>query len=259
MSAKKFVPLAAMGDLEQERVIWRANLPDYAPSENITINLDKLARLARLGGMESIRVESYVGDTTQIVPEVNSVDQHGVASASKKASISKAKTLKTEVGGALDIEVPYDYRWQLGKISLNIAEIDERVAQKGNLRDADAWSKELDKALRKGMVKNSWDSLVVGPPISGKVKPLSDLSLVTLTAAILGRSGPELAAGVAQSYIALSLVGDHLLSKVTGILPEDVKFSDRKHTLMRGFALDRHMAVRTLASYGRIAKPLKSA
>lgn len=94
MSEKSYVPASQLADMDHPSIVWRVALPDYAPAENIMVNVDRLSRLARLGGMESLRIASYSGDTTQVTAEVGQVDDHGTATAMMKGSVSRAETQK---------------------------------------------------------------------------------------------------------------------------------------------------------------------
>jgi hypothetical protein len=171
-----YIPASELADTDDPSLIWRVSLPDYAPAEQILVNVNRLGRLAWLGGMESLRVDSYVGDVTQMTPEVDAVDTQGTATATMKGSISKAETHKTGVSGFNDPDVPYDYEWTRGKVSLNVAEIDERVAQKSTLRDPKEWSKQIDRALRTGVRESSWKSLVSKAPQEYKLNGVSFLA-----------------------------------------------------------------------------------
>lgn len=234
-----YVPVSELSDLEHSRVIWRAALPDYAPAENILVNVDRLSRLASLGGMESLRITGYSGDTTQVTPEAGSVNQQGVATAVLKGSVSKAETHKANASAFEDAELPYEYQWTKGRIALNLSEIDERVARKSDLRDPKQWSKQLDRALRSGVRDSSWESLIAGS--TNKTAGLYALAGVITGNVILDGLDPDkLVPDSAQSYVIYALLMHHGFYKLGGLR---AGFSDRKHALMLGVPLDRYLAL----------------
>ena len=218
-------------------------MPDYAPAESVLVNVDRISRLAFLGGMESLRIDSYAGDTTQVIPETDSVYEKGIATASLKGVISRAETQKSDALTPGALEVPEEYRWSRGTVSLNISEIDERVGTKGHLRDPKEWSRQLDKALRAGIRESSWSSLISASRFKSMPAVILGTGIFT-NAGVYGDRGTELAAYTAAGYTITSLFALHVIHKWRG---HDVSYRDCKHSIMPGLPLDRFFAVNALS------------
>jgi hypothetical protein len=254
-----YVSVAELAEADDPSLVWRVPLPDYAPTEQIMVNVHRLGRLAHLGGMESLRIDGYVGDITQVTPEVDAVDDQGTATATVKGSISKPETFKTSLSRFDDAELPYDYEWTSGKVSLNIAELDERVARRTKLRDPKEWSRQIDKALRGGVRTNSWESLVSKAPSDYKwsgVPFLTGVGLGTvLRSATKGQLGVGDAGSAAMLLSSYGLVLRHLSFKLFRMGEFRGRFSDKKHTLIPGPPLDRYLVLNLLSRTQPVVKP----
>jgi len=233
-----YIPASDLTDLEHPRIVWRLALPDYAPAENILVNVDRLNKLAYLGGMESLRIAAYDGDATQVSPEVNSVDQQGAATATMKGSVSKAKTYKADASTFENdsVAVAYDYQWAKGTVALNVPGIDEAVARKSHLRDPKQWSRQLDKALRAGVRESSWESLISKSTNKSQLIQVAGI-LTVINIMFDGLNSDKLISDDLRIYPRFLAI-NYIINKIAGN-----NFSDRKHSLIVGLGLDRYFAV----------------
>jgi len=246
-----YISASELGEIEHPRIVWRVALPDYAPAENILVNVDRLNRLAWLGGMESLRVSSYSGDTTQVSAEAGDINEQGAATAIMKGSVTKAKTYKTAVDNSSEGFLTSGLAWTKGKVQLNITEIDEKVLRKSNLRDPKEWSRQLDKALRPAVRESSWHSL------TGKA------SNITLTPFLLALFS---AANLPFDGLSIGLLKDDLTALAVYnliVLPgvdklQGRELSERKQTLIPGYPLDRYLAVNVLSRTSPLIKAKKA-
>jgi len=259
MSKETFIPLSELTDKPNGRIVWELVVPEYAPSGNIGVSTSRLSRLACLGGFRHISIRGYSGNTTTEVPEVDSVDAFGVATASGRSTITKAERQQSYVSQPepLDEEfLHYDYYWADGTISLNMAEIDDHIGEQRKLRDAPTWSAELDKAIKLGIRNVSRQNLLENP------HPIHKLNLAVFPAIIaaelsflghlVGFPYPKL--GVPEC-LPLGLfafqAGDVQLAKKRGL-----DFKDRRLSLFGGWQPDRAIAVNGLSRALRIVKPI---
>jgi len=256
-----YVPVSVLAEADDSSLIWRLALPEYAPSEQIMVNVKRLGRLAHLGGMESLRVDGYAGDTTQVAPQVTSVDGQGAATAAAEGSVAKAETHKAGTSGFADPEIPYDYEWTRGAISLNVAELDERVGRRSKLRDPKEWSKQIDRALRAGIRDSSWESLVGKAPLSYKLNGLpffgSYAAGATITALAVHSGGTQIFETFVGTDLFYCLLYRPLSNKFL-LRQRQLQHKDMKHTLVPGPPLDRYLAVNALSRTLPIVKPRSS-
>ncbi len=255
----KYIPFSEMEAAETDPVIWRVNLPEYVPANEIGINLRRLGRLARLSGFESLRVASYDGEVTKLAPGIDSVGQDGSATASMPSAVSKAETSRQSIHGQTAPELPLsieDYTWTNGALLLNTSEIDGRVGQKGNVRDANVWAKELNAALTKGMRAMVAKNLIERPSMFHKITaplPLA-ASLIVIDAQYVNDFS-------AQTLIELGLIGIPLLHTMFEPAYEMIvhKFppNKRRWSLVPGVQLDRVLAVNSLSRISPLVKHLE--
>jgi hypothetical protein len=240
-----YIPVPELGDLEESRLIWRVNLPDYAPAENILVNVDRINKLAWLGGMESLRVSSYDGNTTQVSAEIGGIDNNGTATAVMKGAVAKAKTF--EVDNAAQSASLQRYGWSKNRVNLNIPEIDERVARSTNLRDPNEWSKQLNKALKPAIRESSWQSLI--QQSSSKMTIPLAVGINTPFYELLKVFGSQIQFNALGIYALSAFVMSPLLGHRYGI-----PVREQKHTLVPGFPIDRYLAVSAFSRVNPLIK-----
>ena len=68
------MPIPELLESGPENITWNLRLPDYVPAERIGVNVDRLQRCMRLGGLDSLIVNSYDGERTEYQDEITGVD-----------------------------------------------------------------------------------------------------------------------------------------------------------------------------------------
>ncbi len=241
-----YIPASELSNSGYGRVFWRVSWPDYAPVENILVNVDRLDRLAKLGGMRLLLISSHIGKITQISPEIDSVDKSGVASAAVKGSLSVAKTYKIAKLDPDDRRIPYESQWSDAMVSLNIAEIDERISRMGKLRDPQAWASQLNKDLKAGIRKAAWKSLV--SDATRKYMPLVVLAFENAFYGLVAlRTGTTFEPSLAEEiggYPLFSYAVSLSHNSYYGITPLHRPF---KYSLIPNPAIDRYIALNGLS------------
>ena len=256
-----YIPVSELAELEHPEFAWRVALPEYAPADDILVNADRIRMLARLGGMRSIAINSYSGDITKTtVPNIASIDDHGTAAASRSVAISVAETQHAQASKGNNYL--YEYFWADGNIALNVAEIEERVAQRGNLRSPKFWSKQIDSALRQGIKCSGQASLIENVPrqdVRIKLPLLTGLTAAAIlfTGVITEQYADQSVTTPAVVATALTVpaIADHLLNKyVTQLYDEKPKLKDMKLAWMPPFPFDRYLAMRALTKILPVVK-----
>lgn len=134
-----------------ERVRFAVPLPEYVDRERIGVNIRKIEKLCRIGGIGHLRVTAdYESDTSNFVPTIVGVSQKGEAVAAKTGvkRISPTQTSDFNTDKASSPALT----WTDGS---NIPEIVKRINDdkkyKEGARSIDAWSQKLDLSLRDGI------------------------------------------------------------------------------------------------------------
>jgi hypothetical protein len=246
-----FTPTAELVDLDHETIAWDLALPDYAPSEAIGVHVPRLGRLARLGGFRTLRISGYSGDTTSVSPEIDSVDDHGVATSTMRASVTKAKRIKLDELGPYR-NAPQEYRWSDGGVSLNITEIDRIVGEKGGLRKPDIWSSEINSALKLGVRQAAKQNLIENTSLGEKMVTPALLGFFTVMALAFHDTEREVLTAIGRSYLYYHVGWTSIFNRIQGR-----HIQDRRWSLFEGIHLDRALAVNGISRALPLAKEIK--
>lgn len=251
MSKGEYIPASELGDFESERVIWRLNLPNYAPAENIGVNVGRLDRIARLAGFESLRIGTYAGDVTSVKPEIDGVGNDGSVTASMSTTVSKAETQKISVepeGESIE-----EYTWTNGQVSLNMAEIDNRVGEKGvNLRDPKQWAKEINAAMRQGINNVARNNIIERPTLRSKLRVPAYLVICWASLDVMGLDKPDNLPELLAFVAEYQFIADPI---ACGVINNNSP-KDRKWSAVPGVQLDRLAAIKGLARVHPLVKKI---
>jgi hypothetical protein len=130
---------------EVNGVLMAANLPmePYVPSDEIHVDLGRIATAARIGHLRLVLFERY-SEQDSISAGVDSVGDDGSATAAFSASATRAPRINAE---SLTPGEPTFHKGGGGiRINLGHSDLDE-----ANLREAEPWAKHLDASIREGM------------------------------------------------------------------------------------------------------------
>lgn len=174
-SAPAWVSSQELG-ASSEPVRWPigADLPPFVPQAEILVHPGRISRLATLGGFEP--VVTIDGDYRPPAKQTTSRSR-----ANETPPIACVSTGQTAVGG-LSLSLRGEVRPQVGstdnayrelvescfpsfdrqqlRVSLNVPAMQENLARKGAVRDADAWAALLDKEIRRQMGRAATHLLV---------------------------------------------------------------------------------------------------
>lgn len=136
---------------DQAAFTWDFDLPPSVDTERIELNVLKIKQIQKIAHFSSSHVIGYQGETTQITPGINGINNNGTATASRSISVIKAQTQKSNLEDEFN-----DARFMLSHGTtetthrLNKAEIVARVVDLKSQKGIDsnhAWAKELNTVL----------------------------------------------------------------------------------------------------------------
>ena len=161
---KGFIPLPKV-EQEQlsDKLMVNLNLPPYVDRDRIGIDLERIHRLCRIGGIGRILLIGNSGqETSHTVPQLVGFNSDGSALASKAVAIVSAPVFDQKVvqnGNRTDSRV-VDIM-----VNANIDEIGLRVADsREGLRSASEWAKQLDGGLKKTVRKVGTSNVIRNRP-----------------------------------------------------------------------------------------------
>lgn len=156
MTKTGFVPVPETREFESEHFRWDVNFPEYVPEEQIGVNIGRIERLARLGGIEHTRISCKIGEITSHEVEIVGVQDDGTAIAGKSGKADKASLSETVVEGrkrdsSFGIGFP-EYEWGDAQVKINTVEIANRIMKNDwDLRHPTSWTHHLNKGIAKGL------------------------------------------------------------------------------------------------------------
>jgi hypothetical protein len=237
-----FVPLS---ELQGERV--NLQLPEYAPTEAIGINLERIDRLAHLGGfaLGETSISTFSGGTTT----------HGLGVTGRNAdgtAIAGAASTRNAERGRGTFEQDSHLGFCHGRPSLTVQvnqeEIVQRLSNASKLRDARAWSAQLDTSIARGLKRASWDHYVGGPHY---------MEMFIASAGIMARAALEFGGGIDSETPAHVLMTVAIYNMVKGAGAAIADKADPRevcYSLIPGVHPDRALAVGALAKLLPLAK-----
>lgn len=120
-----FVPLPEVERYSDVITLGSLGFPSGFDEERIELHVGRLERAVYFGGIKSVILSSYRGDTTQYQVGATGDNNQGLATATFAASVSKAEAGQIE--SSHDELAHPDYSWQEVAIKFNNAEIDDRL------------------------------------------------------------------------------------------------------------------------------------
>ncbi len=259
MSAGNFTPVSELAGHKTERIHWSAELPDYAPAEAIGVDIERLGKLARLGGCNQVTITSGGGDVTEMMPGVSSVDEHGSATATMSATIVKAELTQLQRGEAPDAFARrhYDYFWPNVTMKLNLSEITDRLSaskKPGALRQPAAWADQINKAMKQGFRRVARENLLINAPLGYKLSPfVCEGFLAGCGELFFGNNAADVLSYMAATTAAVQFALEPFdLSRRHGL-----PISERRWSFIPGLQADRVLAVNGLTRTLKLAKSLR--
>lgn len=259
-SKNNLVPLP---EADTEHIKFEPNFPEYVPSGSIGIDLKKIQRLMRLGGISHTIVLGFNDqETSTSVPMITGFNAQGEAFAGKGG-------VKNEIHPFLDFNTtPFDniwhpMKWTVSAIALNNDEIRQRILNDPrfdkNVRSSEGWSYYLDQAIRTGIENTTFKHLVLGV----KFRDIKKMA-ITYSIALGLYSGFSLALVGDLDVSTLPLFSVYLGSEIANIWiqitqnfpPEQRARFGHRFSFFPGPQLDRALLTLALSKMSRVAKPI---
>ncbi|HVV25527.1 MAG TPA: hypothetical protein VHC21_00635 [Candidatus Saccharimonadales bacterium] len=116
----------------------------YVPTTEIDVNLDRIARAARIGHLGSVAIRRFSESSMHTVPAVVNLHDNGTATATRAAVSSRSK----KIDYSLDTNSLVMSTKGNASIKINFGHEDVDDMQ---LREPEAWAQFLDSRIRAGL------------------------------------------------------------------------------------------------------------
>lgn len=161
---ERYIPIDE-ANVISDRVRFHLPLPDYIERERIGVDLSRVERLCRFGGIRFLKVVGKLdGDVSSFTPEITGYNGSGEAVAANKGTkdLVPLYTTQSELGAQPSIP---SFKFSLATLNINLNEavnraIHEQKGKENNVRDVETWTEYLDKSLRQGISQVGFDNLV---------------------------------------------------------------------------------------------------
>jgi len=150
-------------------VCWDVSLPPSIDANRIGINMGRLRKLHRLGGIASSVVTSYQGPREEYTPDISGVNADGTAVAARTGTLKKAEDSRTGLQEAFDQRIRPPYNKIIASNAVNKAALADRVSDKvraGASDPEEIWAVELDKIIRSSLRYAAKRNLVGRSPLA---------------------------------------------------------------------------------------------
>lgn len=245
--------LAELDGYRSDGLSWNLAVPEYVPAGQVGVNVDLLGRVARLGGIGHVTIGAYAGDRSHYEPEASSIAPDGTGTASLKGTQVKAEAVRADIGvdGQAN-ESDSEYWWSDAVIDVNTTELQGKISDRGDLRDARLWSRYLNADIKRGLSTVTQQQLLGNVSISSKLYAgmAAFLTVAFSPTYFSARDVPEAVLGFSTavqfvtSYVSQYEHGPHL--------------TDRRLSLIPGYQLDRLAVAQVMLRTRRLVKPLKT-
>lgn len=222
-------------------------IPPYVPSEDIEVNLERVARAAKIGHLSNINIGA-THKTDEMQVSIGEAYQDGTASPSFTGTLSATSSLANAI---VDTSSHPQFSRAESSVSINFGHSDFDDA---DLRDPKVWAKHLDAALRSGLREASLKKLA-----NGKLRATS-MAIFGLNSGVvlpeIYNVDPPLSLAIAA---VVQTFGTPLLCR--GPFGEPQKLRDNESSLFAatGLPLDRIILSSMYTRTRRFAKVKKSA
>ncbi len=250
MSAEK-LSLAELNSCHYEtrgvEIMSSINLPEYAPVEDIFIDVNRIATLAKYGRLASINFMTYDGNHS-------ANDNISIGSAYNDGTASASKTIAAVVSRATNDLNPTHERYERyprsrATIRLNTSHPDIQTAK---IRTPQPWATLLDEGIREGVIQASTKQLLrpseerrflFGFNIASKV------GIAAAFSAVSTEFDPSDLPTILPIYLAGSAVlGTLGLNRaISKVMPNTRNMSHPETSLFENLPIDRLMIVKALA------------
>lgn len=248
------VPLSRLNNLETEGYAFHIQLPDYAPSEELGLDIGRLNRIKRWTGFGHLILNTYAGDTTEATPVVASLAPDGSATAGSKFSTEEADLYDTDMTKCTWAHNQFpEYCRPSGLVKLNTNEILQRLSTDtktpGALRDPQAWADQLNSSLTDGVLSLAKQNLYLRHSIADKIMSF----YFAAASAIVCRNYPaEIPAYTVGMSLVHQTLGRPLMARNRYGLS-----GERMLSVFPGVSLDRLLITTGLLKASKLIRPIK--
>lgn len=140
---------------------WDLQMPPSLDVDRIVVNVDRLHRVQKLGGIGMSIVTGYQGERTEYTPGISGMNMDGTAIASKAGTLKAAEEFKSRSFKIDDrMRAPYDSAVAVHEV--NKAALADTISDKmmGSKDREKVWATELDSVLRRSLRAESKKILV---------------------------------------------------------------------------------------------------
>ena len=161
----KLLPLTAFMNSEEvppdTELLWELQLPPALDAERILVNVDRLHRIHKLGGIGMSHVMGYQGERTEFTPGISGMNLDGTAVASRAGILKEAEESNSK-SYKIDARMRASYDLSLAVHEVNKAALADTISDKikGSKDREKVWASELDGILRSSLRAESKKILV---------------------------------------------------------------------------------------------------
>ncbi len=236
-----------------------AALPEYVPAGQIGVDAELIGKIAQLGCFKpEVALTAYSGETTAYGADITGMDGSGAATASARASISKASLVKYNTTPS---ETPGSRAHDFSPLTIasNIPEIQQRLGEVyANLREPKPWARQLNSSISEGLRKAARSRLLTDQAI--REEAIHETVQMAWTAAAGIVFDTAIGAMSGQSFLDYYGAVGIVLGSV--IVPNGLKALKRDKgetcfSLFPGYHIDRYAAVYGLTKARKLVRPIK--
>jgi hypothetical protein len=214
--------------------------------------------LARIGGLEHIRISALNGDRTEYTAEITSLGADGSATSGIKATTTKAKSVRTAItNDGYEIDRPHsECWWGNAEIAVNTTELSDNILSSarngGSVRDPKLWVRLIDKGLKQGIRSSIREQLL------GNVSVMSKCTLEMAVALTPIYAMPDFSSTSIAECALFSSVFQQVIDTEYDSHGRGISLSERRLSLIPAYQIDRFFIANCITRARRLASPLKA-
>lgn len=248
-----FYSLSEIEQRETPKLQLDLNLPEYVDKDQIGVNLKGIDQMCRMGGIRTLYVSGRSGETSSYTPTMVGRTSEGAGMAGKTGIQKKARKYSAHEAGQ-NKSVFSEGRWIDAEVVINLSEMSNKLSDEKQLRSPGAWAKEINPALKKGIVDAGQAHLIYGA--SGLEKFMDADSLcIGIWSGSEGKSfGMEVP--VPASIATAVIVGSVSWKLIKKMMSNDMNEEGYRLSMFNGPQLDRAVILQGMGKTKRLVKEL---
>lgn len=238
-----------------QKVRFSVPLPEYVDRERVGINVGRIEKLCRIGGIGHLRIVGETqGKTSSFTPAIVGFSNKGEAYAAKTGVKNSVPTYSVDY--ERDEFVPHSFRWANGTVRVNLNEVADRIVSdlrwKKDAREIKAWSQHLDLSLRRGIAEIGTRHLIVE---ANKAY----FTITTLVGALIafGLIPPFDPRVPETGRIIFSIAAQHqIMNAIDFVSGKFSHLGEHRWSITNGAQPDRAILLKVLTDRGNLVKTL---